>query len=131
MAYEIQLNIGLDVSDRFPFLKAAYGVGISPSLAVDAIYDIADEAGVSIRSLSHRVDHSDTEQTVVARIRFDGILKAANFILCAASDKGTDIISSLGQDCIALYMPGYDEGVLLGKHRDAWGTFNKDYFIEW
>lgn len=33
------------------------------------------------------------------------------------------------QDCIAVYYPDSDTGVLAGPHAKEWGPFNKEYFV--
>lgn len=130
MAYEIQLNIGLDVSDNYPQLQRVYGKSINPALAVDTIYEMLDLAGdITPTSLSHRVEYSHTERTVVARLTFSTQFTAAIFL--AALARQDKLIASIGQDCIAVYDLLESRGALVGEHADRWGTFNKECFIAW
>lgn len=128
---EIQVNIGLNVSDRFPQLQKAYGPVLNPSVAVDALYDILEGYSCmsQLRGMSTRVAQSNTEQTVVARLRFAGSSGAALF-LASMYRHGYKVINSLGQDCVAVYQPANGKGTLIGQHAIDWGEFNPEYFIK-
>lgn len=129
--YEIQVNVGLNVSEKFPVLRELYGENVHQFVVLDALFDAMRyyNAYRGLRGIAHRLDHSDTEPTLVVRLRFETEADIGYFLAGLHVFKHR-AVSSIGQDCIAVYRPEVGVGVLIGEYADSWGTFNKDYFIE-
>src|SRR5690625_1465054 len=130
--YEIQVNVGLNVSDNFPVLRELYGERVNKFVAVDALFQAMRfyNADRGLRSIAHYVGQSDTEPTLVVRLRFESE-EDIGYFLAGLHVFNHRAVSSMGQDCIAVYRPDVDAGLLVGKYANQWGEFNKEYFIEW
>lgn len=130
--YEIQVNVGLNVSEKFPVLRELYRGQVHQFTVIDALFDAMRyfNAYSGLRGIAHRLDHSDTEPTVVIRLRFETEADIGYF-LAGLHVFNHRVINSIGQDCIAVYRPDVGAGLLIGEYAADWGTFNKDYFIEW
>lgn len=72
--------------------------------------------------VDHLVLQSDTEPTVVARLRTERSWQAATIRLHFVS-------VLLGQDCVAAYELSLGLGALIGPRADQWGAFNPDFFL--
>ena len=102
------LNIGLDN----PTNDATNSVGHTLAALRDA--------DISVHTSG--VVHSNTEPTLVAVVEADELYS-----------KVLKISDQLGQDCIAalVQLPdGGAVGLLIGSKCEAWGEFNKDFFIQ-
>ena len=106
------LNIGLAVEGR---------ADNDPDQVVDLLKQVFGET--SLRDW--RVDLSDTERTVVAKLKLaDGYDLGYEFV-----GKIYRLAYFFGQDCIAVQMGRRGYGELIGPGAKSWGKFNPDFFI--
>lgn len=112
---EFVLNIGLKTSPHFTRggkmedLKVGNVLSILPIFNLD--FDMA------------KIAQSETEKTLILK----GVSNA-EYIDFEKSIK--NLSDTLKQDCIAVYFPLSDSGVLIGSNSDDWGMFDKQYFIQ-
>lgn len=123
MIYEF--NIGLRPADppyvpnwyAIPPLDATTGdieVGYAIMRAQELLLNASDEYSI-------RVDTSGEEPTLVIRARLPALWNGQSNV--------TDLARALRQDCIAVYMPAYSRGVLIGPLASKWGPFDINRFI--
>lgn len=117
----VTLNIGLNISTEQEVAR-----GLAPSVAgFNGVLQLGSVSrlvqGFFARHYhGSRLALSDTETTLVVRLQ--GItLEDAVAALPA-------LAAALGQDCIAA--ADADAGALVGARAEAWGSFDRDYFIE-
>ena len=80
--------------------------------------DLADISTI----VSYSVQHSETEDTVVALVQIPGDTReVANEIYFLAQ--------ALGQECIAVWNMATSAGALIGPRADKWGAFNPEFFL--
>ena len=70
-----------------------------------------------------KIAKSETEKTLILTGVSD-----ADYVDFEKSIHG--LSDALRQDCIAVYFPQSDSGVLLGSRSDDWGVFDKQYFVK-
>ena len=70
-----------------------------------------------------KIAQSETEKTLVLTGVSDAEYAEFEKAIHGLSD-------ALKQDCIAVYYPQSDSGVLIGSRSDDWGVFDKQYFIQ-
>src|SRR5690625_1754658 len=73
----------------------------------------------NLEVISYEVKQSDTEETVVAVVRYNGDI---------LGDMLWSVSCALHQDCIAVYCPKEQKGELNGPNAVEWGEFNSRYF---
>lgn len=67
------------------------------------------------------VIHSDSEPTMVATVEQPGAMAIGQIV--------RRLSHVLGQDCIAVWLPGLSQGRLIGPNAAKWGDFNSDFFL--
>lgn len=72
--------------------------------------------------VASKVVQSDTEPTLVLEVDYDGMLTGLGGRL-------QNLCDTLGQDCIALWMPERNRGELVGPRAAEWGPFNPEFFF--
>jgi hypothetical protein len=100
------LNIGLDVTASAP-------------IAAHVALEIVKANGFIVSS--HKVVQSDTEPTLVVEAIVADNLSLEHGCYQTAVE--------LRQDCIAVYVPLWRYGRLVGPCAAAWGQFNPEFFI--
>lgn len=112
------LNIGLDTSTKFGY----------QSKTLSSIYVMQQVKKIPhLEILKYSIAQSNTEATLVLELVYSGSAPLDMSNLTLALYKLSNL---LHQDCIAFYDVLNDQGVLIGKYAGEWGTFNKDYFIQ-
>lgn len=74
-----------------------------------------------LKVIDSAVVQSDTEPTLVLECDLATMLGTTDTFLKLANE--------LGQECIAVYVPSFHMGALIGSHALAWGPFNPEYFF--
>lgn len=92
------------------------------NIAMGTVLREIDNHGFQL--LDHAVLQSDSEPTVVARLRTPPAQALAPTI-----SRLYFLSSLLGQDCIAYYDLTLGRGALTGPRAAKWGPFNPDFFF--
>lgn len=79
------------------------------------------DLGALAKIVAHSVQHSETEDTVVALVEHDSVMALANDVY--------HLSAILGQDCIAVWNMATSAGALIGPRADKWGAFNPEFFL--
>lgn len=103
------LNVGLTASS-----DSAFPNGIPAASAAQVLRN----NGFTVHTTSVR--RSATEPTLVALVSIDDGDMA---------DALHEASVQLAQDCIAVYCPGTEKGLLVGPKAAAWGEFNPEFFL--
>jgi hypothetical protein len=108
---DVILNCGLGAPTHQPDI-------VSPEWRHKWFFTVIPNA---IKVQSVRLVKGDTEDTLV----FYGRLLHEHSVIALAQ-----YAALANQDCIAVYYPDADTGVLVGPNHVEWGVFNKEYFIK-
>lgn len=108
----LTLNIGLDGIDA-PASHAA--IVASRTLRANG-FDL----------VAAHTHNSHTERTLVVTVERNGL--ASN----ATSNRAAiyTVAEALNQDCIAVYNPSRQTGLLIGPRAEKWGEFNPEFFLQ-
>lgn len=111
------LNIGLLRSDNKQLLNPLF---VEQYLA---------HIGLDVREFKLFV--SKTEPTAVVVLRVEQWMPGAETPMqyTLASRISKEVAAFLKQEAIALYVPCYDVGILVGPKAEAWGDFNAEFFL--
>lgn len=112
---EFVLNIGLKTSPHMTKDGKMEDLKLRDILAVLPVFNLDFD--------SAKIAQSETEKTLILK----GVSNA-EYIDFEKAIKG--LSDTLKQDCIAVYFPQSDSGVLIGSNSDDWGMFDKQYFIQ-
>lgn len=112
---EFVLNIGLKTSPHMTKGGEMEDLKVRDVLAVLPVFNLDFDMA--------KIAQSETEKTLILK----GVSNA-EYIDFEKSVKG--LSDTLKQDCIAVYFPLSDSGVLIGSNSDDWGIFDKRYFIQ-
>lgn len=74
----------------------------------------------------HRVDMSETEQTVIARLQLGSNVELGYEF----TGRIYKLATFFGQDCIAVKFGSRGYGALIGPGAKSWGRFNDEFFID-
>lgn len=111
---QVILNIGLDGIPQE--LDNVYSINRKISAVETALTSVQC---LNFKILSNSVVQSDTEQTLVVHATHTG-----DITVCAAW-----LAEKLNQDCVAVYVPERNGGLLCGPRAEAWGHFNPEFFF--
>ena len=112
---EFILNIGLKTSPYMSKGGKMEDLKVGEILAVLPIFNLDFD--------SAKIAQSKTEKTLILTGK-----SSSDYADFEKSVKG--LSDTLKQDCIAVYFPLSDSGVLIGSNCDGWGVFDKKYFIQ-